>query len=406
MSEIKSFLSPLMSSIGEHLGRPIATRLVDMAATGIPPKIHARLISVIEIDGVCGFEGWTMARNMGKFVRGLDSKRRLRPTTNEDGVLEYVIPNESAVWFTWGGVLFRVFARYRSEKSSTTVVYTIYCYGLTVRPLHRFIDSVLKEGLDSPGVDTYISNQSGNWAYVKKLKAPSPDAMIYPGTFYEDLLKDVRDWRAREEFDIKNNVARRMTIVIEGPPGTGKTTLATMLAADLNFSLHIGTLQAESDASLLSSLMNAGSRSVVVYDDFEGTPALKARDFTKDPDEKPQPEDKDHTLNITVDGGLTLSGIQAAIGGQLAAEPQLIVLTTNSLKGIDPAFLRERRVDKIYTLGLLDDDDIRRYIKKLYPDAVLLEGTFTPMTAAKLHAAALKTKTLEELLAALSDNNQ
>ena len=406
MSKIKSILSPIISSIGDHLGRPVATRLVDMAAAGIPPKVHARLISVLEIDGVGGFEGWTMARNMGKFIRAMKGKRRLRPTCDDDGILEYVLPNESAVWFMWGRTLFRVFVHHKPSKSGITVVYTLYCYGLTARPLHCFIDSVLKEGLDSPGVDTYVSNQTGGWTYAKKLKAPSPDAMIYPGAFYEELLNDVRAWREREEFDIKNNVARRMTIVIEGPPGTGKTTLATMLAADLNFSLNIGTLQAESDASLLASLMNAGSRSVVVYDDFEGTSALKARDFTKDPDEQPQSEDKNHKLHISVEGGLTLSGIQAAIGGQLAAEPQLIVLTTNSLKGIDPAFLRERRVDKIYTLGLLDDADIRRYIKKLYPDDLLLAGTFKPMTAAKLHAAALRTKTLEELLIALSDDNK
>lgn len=398
MSKIKSILSPIASSVGEQLGRPIAAKLVDMTIGGLIPTIQARLISVMEIDGVGGFEGWMMARNMDKFIRGIKTKRRLRPDVNDEGVLEYVLPCDSAIWFVWERTLFRVHASHKTGKAGNSVVYTLFCYGFSATTLLRFADAVLRDGLDSPGVDTYISDHQGGWNYAKKLKAPAPEAMIYPEGFYDGLLNDIREWRAREEFDIKNNVARRMTIVIEGPPGTGKTTLATMLAADLNFTLNIGTLQTESDSTLLRSLMRAGPRSVVVYDDFESTSAIQARDFNKDPNSQNDPEDKEHTLKITTDGGLTLSGVQAAIGGQLSAEPQLIVLTSNDISGIDPAFLRERRVDKIYTLGALQDSDIRRYIQKVYPNRRLDLPTFKPMTAAKLHTAYLNTKTAEDMV--------
>lgn len=102
---------------------------------------------------------------------------------------------------------------------------------------------------------------------------------------------------------------------------------------------------------------------------------------------------RSNASEATATTGLTLTGILNALDGLVPLDDQIVILTTNHPEVLDEAILRKGRIDHIVELGLLGDVEVRRYIKLMFPEAVVADSVeFNPIAGCNLQALFYENK--------------
>ncbi|KPA81633.1 putative mitochondrial ATP-dependent chaperone, putative,mitochondrial chaperone BCS1 [Leptomonas pyrrhocoris] len=147
----------------------------------------------------------------------------------------------------------------------------------------------------------------------------------------------------------------RRGYLLEGPPGTGKSSFAMALAGELGLPLHILSLRSDNmdDDALLSLVSGLPPRSILLIEDFEN--ALKAKHSVSTA-EPPDAEGASPAVALTystdVGGGprsaLSLSALLNALDGVSSSEGRLLLITANDTSKIPfaDALLRPGRIDR------------------------------------------------------------
>jgi chaperone BCS1 len=144
----------------------------------------------------------------------------------------------------------------------------------------------------------------------------------------ENALDDLRTFLASRQWYADRGVPWRRTILLEGNPGTGKGSLARVIASELGFDLALLLL---SDAGMTDERMWAL---------FDAVPA----------DTILLMEDVDCAFKPRIEGDrrgmVTLPGLLNLLDGVASRDGLIALMTTNFPEHIDPAILRPGRVDK------------------------------------------------------------
>ncbi|MFO5854335.1 AAA family ATPase, partial [Klebsiella pneumoniae] len=77
---------------------------------------------------------------------------------------------------------------------------------------------------------------------------------------------------------------------------------------------------------------------------------------------------KSGTVNEQSTNGLTLSALLNGLDGIVPLDETMTILTTNHPENIDKALLRKGRVDYMVEIPYLRDQEVREYIKLMFPD--------------------------------------
>eukprot|EP01036_Dinobryon_divergens_P044100 gene44100-58814_t len=104
------------------------------------------------------------------------------------------------------------------------------------------------------------------------------------------------------------------------------------------------------DDSLRSSIAEVAENAIIVIEDID---ALFAKDRSKKVEKSP----------------LTFSGLLNALDGVGASSGQLFILTTNLRGELDPALIRNGRVDLHIEFGYAETDQMREMWLSFYPDS-------------------------------------
>jgi ATP-dependent Zn protease len=154
-------------------------------------------------------------------------------------------------------------------------------------------------------------------------------------------------------------------IILDGPPGTGKTTFARALAATCDVPLVIGSLYRWQSMGHLGDLQKAMRNT---FD--EARKAVPAILFI---DEIDAFGDRDTISHDNKDYGVqVINGFLEEIDGAVGREGVVTVGATNNIHRIDPAILRSGRLDKVVHIGLPDvpalQGIIRHHLKDDLPE--------------------------------------
>lgn len=153
-------------------------------------------------------------------------------------------------------------------------------------------------------------------------------------------------------------IAHKLSYVLHGLPGSGKTSLIRALAQQYNLNICILDVVGMTDAALLHAFSCVPNNTIVLAEDFDSARQLHART------EKTGKEDvllSDMTMG-------TLKGMLNALDGIQALDNIIVMFTTNHLEKIDPALIRSARIDHVRQLPQPGIEAIKAHFLTLYPE--------------------------------------
>lgn len=224
----------------------------------------------------------------------------------------------------------------------------------------------------------HIANRWGGWDNMPPTARREPGTVILRDNLMDDLLADVARFLAAREWYEERGVPWHRGLLLEGPPRTGKSSIARALATHFNLDLwYLPLGDISGDANLLQYVSLIGTGGVLLLEDVDVFSAAQDRD-TASP-----------VSGLL--GGVTLSGVLNTLDG-VATPPGLFkVCTTNNVGALDRAIVE--RFERREHIGYINDDQLRRIFRLMYGhldvDLVSVEGAELSVSAVveccKLH---------------------
>lgn len=197
--------------------------------------------------------------------------------------------------------------------------------------------------------------------------------------FDSDVLRHIEQakrWSSSFEWYSERQIPWRRGWVLEGPPGTGKSSLASGIAESMGFPLYSFHLSTLSDSEFIRHWDQMSLPAVVLLEDFDAI--FEGR------------------KNILANASLSFDTILNAVSGVGSKNGVFLIITTNHLEKLDEAVgvkttiggevsTRPGRIDTVIRLGHISQTNRLRMANRIlrdWPDlieeVVKLQGEFTP----------------------------
>lgn len=188
--------------------------------------------------------------------------------------------------------------------------------------------------------------QWGNFRRIGDVPNRPLDTVVLKDGQADRILSDLKNFLGKRDVYERLGMPFRRGILLEGAPGTGKSSVATALAHELGMSVYIITISSiENDSTLLDLVGEIRRGSIILLEDIDIATAVRERT-----DEK---------------SGVTMSGILNALDGIATPQDVITILTTNNAEVIDKAVIRPGRVDIREKIGYIDNDQLLRLCEVL-----------------------------------------
>lgn len=191
----------------------------------------------------------------------------------------------------------------------------------------------------------YISTRWGGMRKMQGLKMRPMSTVVLPSGMAEEIMEDMQIFLASEDEYMKLGIPWHRGYLFHGPPGGGKTSLATALASEFTrdvYSIPLGSL--EDDSALINAVSEINNSGILLLEDIDIIHASRDRD-----DEK----------------GVTMQGLLNVLDGLATPHGLITIMTTNNRDILDEAVIRAGRIDKEFEIGKLHGKDLGRLIYML-----------------------------------------
>jgi len=193
------------------------------------------------------------------------------------------------------------------------------------------------------------------WHRSDSVTARSIESVVMPRAVREHLLEDLDEFLQRDtkEFYAEHGIPYRRSYLLHGAPGAGKTSTIQAVAGKYGRNVcYLSPGHPEmDDEGLKRAMEQVPSKSLIVLEDI---------DALFDEKRKKKKEDK---------SGITFSGLLNALDGVGSSSGQLFFLTTNHRERLDPALIRNGRVDVHVEFTDATDEQIRGLFAQFYRQA-------------------------------------
>lgn len=192
------------------------------------------------------------------------------------------------------------------------------------------------------------------WKFDTASVARSIESVVLPIAVRARLLNDMHRFLAPKTrtFFEKHGIPYKRSYLFYGVPGAGKTSLIQALAG--KFRRNICFIQPTefemSDDSLRNAIIHAPANSIIVLEDIDSLFSWKRKAQTR--------------------SGLTFSGLLNALDGVGSSTGQIFIMTTNLRDELDPALIRNGRVDLHIEFTWATEEQMKDMWYMFYPDSV------------------------------------
>jgi SpoVK/Ycf46/Vps4 family AAA+-type ATPase len=192
--------------------------------------------------------------------------------------------------------------------------------------------------------------KSGYWSTLSKLPKRNMDTIYLEKNEKEKIINDIETFKESKEIYNELGIPWKRNYLLEGPPGTGKSSLIFALASKFNMNIHIINLGPKVDDSTFMSAVSSLPRNTILL--LEDIDALfverKANDSNK--------------------SMVSFSGILNVLDGMGRKNGLVTFMTTNYINRLDSAMIRPSRVDVIMKFKEATKDQIESMFYKFFPN--------------------------------------
>lgn len=219
----------------------------------------------------------------------------------------------------------------------------------------------------------------GNWHRVHDAQPRPLDSVILPDGVMDDLVEDAEHFLSSETWYRDRGIPWRRGYMLEGTPGSGKTSTIVSLTGHIRTDLYIVNISSKGmdDQQLMATLLAVPPRSCVLFEDVDGV--VTGRDMKGKGDDR-----------------VTFAGLLNALDGAGSQPGVMTFLTTNRVESLDPALLRPGRVDYRLTFSTATRGQAARFFERFYGLSNSYADDFAAhaegMTMAEIQGVCLKSR--------------
>jgi chaperone BCS1 len=309
---------------------------------------------------------WFLDQRFLRRIRRVDLDTTLR---NERIAM---IPAPGKHWFWYRGRPFEVwFSRTENthERSGRRVeTLTFRTLGRSRVSIESFVEDVVRCHVKRQGVLSYLYIYDDGWDYVEGYSPRGLASVVLQPGEKEHLLQDVEQFRRSKGRYEQLGIPYHRGYLFFGPPGTGKTSLVSALAAHFALSIYVINLAEFNDRSLMKAVNQVPANSVLLFEDIDcmrGSQSREEPDLISGRNGSSTVATKDNAIANIV----TLSGLLNVLDGFQAPSGVVFAMTTNRVEKLDTALLRPGRIDYKLFLGRASDQQKVDLYRRFFPSA-------------------------------------
>jgi chaperone BCS1 len=310
--------------------------------------------------------------------------RKLVFTIGQNDGREVVSPGNGTHWLKHGSMWLMVDRDIDDKRSPKYMGGGSKCefvrfamFGKTPDRLRALVETIAADRQKVRGDKLEVYAYRGWWRLSGRRRKRNVDSVVMRPGEAAALIEDARRFTASRSWYEHRGVPYRRGYLFEGPPGTGKSSLALALATELSLPIYVLNLGSiKSDDEFVDAMLSVPESALLLFEDVDAAGVGAPRPA----DSVPATEPKVATF--------TLSCLLNAIDGVYSKEGRVLVMTTNHPENIDAALLRPGRVDRRVMFDNLGEKEVRVMCRRFFDDRLeadrFASGVQAPISAAEL----------------------
>jgi chaperone BCS1 len=192
--------------------------------------------------------------------------------------------------------------------------------------------------------------RNGHWRELSRLPKRNMNTIYLKKEKKELIYNDLKQFFDLENEYKKLGIPWKRNYLLEGPPGTGKSSLIFSLASEFNMNIYIINLGPNVDDSVfMTAVSHLPNKSILLLEDIDALfVERKANDSNK--------------------SLVSFSGILNVLDGMARKSGLVTFMTTNFKQNLDKALIRPSRIDFMMSFGECNKEEIKMMFENFFPD--------------------------------------